>query len=132
MKNIRDILDFKDENVRRLGLLLVSTLIIIIASALAYARLVYEEALKVDNTVGITEGSGSTASAGMSLALATTLILTVPALVTSLTILSFRHKLSTRISNPPGRSESSPSGPVTMPSQREEWEESPSKDHSDA
>jgi hypothetical protein len=132
MKSIRDILDFKDENVRRLGLLLVSTLIIIIASALAYARLVYEEALKVNNTVGVTEGSGSTASAEMSLALATIVILAVPALVTSLTILSFRHKLSTRISNTPGRLESPSTGPASTPPRKEEWEESPSKDHSDA
>jgi hypothetical protein len=131
MKKIGDILDFKDKNVRRLGLLVVSTLIII-ASALAYARLVYEEALKVDNTVGVTEGSGSTASAGMSLALATIVILAVPALVTSLTILVFRHKLSTRISITHDRLESSSTAPASMPSHKEEWEESPSKDHSDA
>jgi hypothetical protein len=115
MKKIRDILAFERKNLRGLGLLLLSTLIIIIASALAYARVVYEQALNLGNPSGVTAGSNSTASAATSLGLATIVILVVPALLTGLSIFSFRHKLSMRFANTPGRSESSPTGPVSLP-----------------
>ncbi|HLE64629.1 MAG TPA: hypothetical protein VI816_00715, partial [Candidatus Bathyarchaeia archaeon] len=61
MKNIRDILDLKHKKSLRLGLLLLSTLFIISASALLYASMIYEKALDVGNTSGATTGSGSTA-----------------------------------------------------------------------
>ena len=44
MKNIRDILDLKHKKSLRLGLLLLSTLFIISASALVYASMIYEKA----------------------------------------------------------------------------------------
>src|SRR5438046_8706664 len=66
MRNISDILDLKHKKSLRLGLLLVSTLLIISSSALVYARLIYENALNVGNTSGVTTGSSKTAPAGES------------------------------------------------------------------
>src|SRR5713226_3816194 len=131
MKNIRDILDLKHKKSLRFGLLLRSTLLIISASALVYARMIYERALDVGNTSGVTTGSGSTALAEVSF--------TVAALVVGLGMFGFLREASKHISSAPGGRGSSPTGPVSvspgepgislplhLPSmQGEEWEESP-------
>ena len=138
MKNIRDILDLKHKKSLRLGLLLLSTLFIISASALVYASMIYEKALDVGNTSGVPTGSGSTASAEVSFTPATIMMLAGAALVVGLSMFGFLREASKHISNVPGGRGSSPTGPVSMspgapgiglplhlPSmQGEEWEES--------
>ena len=141
MKNTRDILDLKHKKSLRLGLLLLSTLFIISASALVYASMIYEKALDVRNTSGVTTGSGSTPSAEVSLTPATIMMLVVATLVVGLSMFGFVRKASKHIGNAPGGRGSSPTGSVSMslevpgiglpshlPSVRgEEWEESPTK-----
>ncbi len=126
----------------RIGLLILTTLLITSASALVYASMVYEKALDVGNTSGVTTGSGSTASAGVSFTSATIVILAVAALVVGLSMFGFLREASKHVSNAPGGRGSLPTGPVSMSPatpgigsplqlssmQGEEWEESPTKD----
>ena len=142
MRNTRDILDLKHKKSLRLGLLLLSTLFIISASALVYGSMVYEKALDVRNTSGVTTGSGSTASAEVSFTSATILMLVVATLVVGLSMFGFLRKASKHVSNAPGGRGSSTTGPVSMslevpgmglplhlpPVQGEEWEESATKE----
>ena len=152
MKNTRDISDLKHKKPLRLGLLLLSTVFIISASALVYARIIYEKALDVSNTNGVTTGSGSTASAGVSFTPAAIVMLAASALVIGLSMFGFLRAAFKHISNVPGGIGSSPTGLVStsetadspvsvspgapgivlsldLPSmQREEWEESPTKE----
>jgi hypothetical protein len=114
MKNIRDILDLKHKKSLRLGLLLVSTLLIISASALVYARMIYEKALDVGNTSGVTTGSGSTGSAGASLTPTVIATLAVAAFVAGLSVFGFLREAFKHISNAPGGRGSSPTSPVSV------------------
>ena len=128
MENVRDILDLKHKKTLRLGLLLLSTLGILSASALAYSRVVYERALNVGSVGGVATGSGSTASSGMTLSPATVLILAVLVFVIGLSVSIFLGKMSKRIGKTTGGPESSPTNPVSKSPEGEEWEESPTKD----
>ncbi len=128
MENMRDILDLKHKKTFRLGLLLLSTLIILSASALAYSRLVFERALNVGSVGGVATGSGSTTSAGVTLSPATVLILAVLVFVIGLGITVLLGKVSRRIGKTSGGPESSPTNPVSTSPGGEEWEESPTKD----
>jgi hypothetical protein len=118
---VRDILNLKHKKSLRLGLLLLSTLSILSASALAYSRVVLERALNVG-------GSGSTTSAGVTLAPATMLILVVLVFVIGLSILGLLRKVSRRIGKTTGGPGSSTTSPVSTSPGGEEWEESPTKD----
>ncbi len=142
MRNISDILDLRHKKSLRLGLLLVSTLFIISASALVYARLTYENALNVDNTSGVTTGSGTTAPAGESYPPAIIVVIAFSAIVISISLFGFlreaiKHKAS-------GGRESSLTAPASTPrgegvglslqpssKQGEDWEESPRKEESE-
>ena len=142
IRGILGILDLKHKKSLRLGLLSLSTLFIISESALVYASMIYEKALSVGNTSGTITGSGSTASAEVSIAPVTIMILAVASLVIGLSMFGFIREASKHISNFPGGLGSSPTGPVAMshgapgiglPShlnsmQEDEWEESPTKD----
>ena len=128
MKNVRDALDLKHKKSLRLGLLLLSTLSILSASALAYSRVVFERALIVGSVGGVATGSGSTTSAGVTLAPAKMLILVVLAFVIGLTIFGLLRKVSRRIGKTTGGPESSPKNPVSTSPGGEEWEESPTKE----
>jgi hypothetical protein len=135
MKNIRDILDLKQKKSLRLGLLLLSTLFMISASALVYAKMIYEKALDVGNTGGVTAGSGSTASPEVGFTTATIVMLAVVAVVVGLSVFGFLREAFKHIRNAPGGLGSSPTGPagiglpLDLPStQGEEWEESPAKE----
>jgi len=139
MRNISDILDLKHKKSLRLGLLLVSTLFIISSSALVYARVVYENALNVGNTSGVTTGSGTTAPAGESYPPAMIVVIAFSAIVISISLFGFlreaiKHKA-------PGGRELSLTSPASMPrgegislssqlssKQGEDWEESPRKE----
>ncbi len=139
MRNILvllDLLDLKHRKSLRLGLLLISTLLIISASALVYASMIYEKALLVGSTGGVTAGSGSTASAEVSFTPAAVMMLAVAGLVIGLSMFGFLREAAKHVNNAPGGLGSSPTGPASgiglplRPSsmQEEEWEESPTKD----
>ncbi len=125
---MRDILDLKHKKTLRLGVLLLSTLIILSASALAYSRVVYERALNVGSVGGVATGSGSTTSAGVTLSPATVLILAVLVFVIGLSITVLLAKVSRRIGKTSDGPETSPTDPVSTSPGGEEWEESATKD----
>jgi len=120
MKNIRDILNLVDKKSFRLGLLLVSTLVIISASAFVYAGMPYQRALNVGNSPG----------PEVSFTPATIMILLVSVIVAGLSLFSFRREASKHVSNSPRAGGSFPT--VFRSSREEEWEESPRKEESEA
>jgi len=113
MKQIRDILDKKSF---RLELLLVSTLVIISASAFVYAGMPYQRALNVGNSAG--PDAIFTPAAIM--------ILLVSMIVAGLSLFSFRREASKHVSNAPPTGGSFPT--VFKSSREEEWEEAPRKE----
>ena len=115
MKQIRDILDKKSF---RLELLLVSTLVIISASAFVYAGMPYQGALNVGNSAG----------PEASFTPATMMILLVSVIVAGLSLFSFRREASKHVSNAPRVGGTFPSGAVFKSAREEEWEESPRKE----
>jgi len=129
MKILRDILDLKHKKSLRLWLLLLSTLSILSASALAYARVVYERALNVGSIGGVTTGSGSTTPAGVTPAPATILMLAALVFVIGLSVLGLLRKVSRRIGKTTGGPGSLPTNPVLTSPGEDEWEESPTKEH---
>ena len=146
MKSIRDISGLKRKKSLGWGLLLFSTIFIISASALVYAKIIIEKPLNVGNTSGVAAGSGSTASAGVNFTPVVIVMLAVAAFVAGLGMFCFLREAFKHIINAPGGPGSSPTGPVPMaldvpgigspldlPSaQGEEWEESPMKEESSA
>jgi hypothetical protein len=128
MKNVRGMPDLKHKKSLRLGLLLLSTLGILGASALAYARVVYERALNVGSVGGVAAGSGSTTSGGANFAPTTMLILAVLVFVIGLGLFGLLRKVSRRTGKATGGRGSSPTSPVSTSTGEEEWEESPRKD----
>src|SRR3989449_7342691 len=122
MRNIRDFLkdvsDLIDKKPFRLELLLVSTLVIISASAFVYAGIPYQRSLNVGNPAG----------AEASFTLATIVILLVSVIVSGLSLFSFRREASKQVSNAPRVGGSFPSGTVFKSAREEEWEESPMKE----
>ncbi len=145
MKGIGDTMDLKHKKSLRLGLLLLSTLLIISASAVVYASMVYEKALEVGNTGGAATGSGSTASAEVSFTPAAIMMVVVAGVVVGLSMFVFLRRASKKISAPSGP-KSSQTGPLSLslevpgiglpsnlPSPRkDEWEESSTKEESSA
>src|SRR5207249_3744403 len=77
--------DLGGKNVLRLGLLVLSTLLIVGGSVFFYDRLVYERALSVG---GVITGSGSTTQTGLNPAPGTILILAVSAVLISLSLVA--------------------------------------------
>src|SRR2546425_9988917 len=123
MKNIRDFLkdvsDLIDKKPFRLGLLLVSTLVIISASVFVYAGIPYQRSLNVGNPAG----------PEASFTPATIMILLVSVIVAGLSLFSFRREASKHVSNAPRAGGSFPT--VFRSSREEEWEESPRKEESE-
>src|SRR5947208_16790366 len=113
MRNISDILDLKHKKSLRLGLLLISTLFIISASALVYARLISENALNVGNTSGVTTGSGTTAPAGESYPPAMIVVIAFAAIVISISLFGFVREAIKH--NASGGRELPLTRPATMP-----------------
>ncbi len=107
MENMRDILDLKHKKTLRMGLLLLSTIIILSASALAYARVVYERALDVSNVGGVATGSGSTTSVGINLVPVTMVVLAVLAFVIGLSVFVLLRRMPRHIQKTPGERGSS-------------------------
>ncbi len=144
---MKGILDLKRKKFLRLGILLLSTLFIISASALVYARIFIEKPLTVGNTSGVTAGSGSTASPGVNFTPAVMVMLAVVGIVVGLSMFTFLREAFKHVSNAPDLG-LSPTGPVSTspvstspatpgvglpspshlpPMERDEWEESPAK-----
>src|SRR5256712_3488908 len=123
MKNIRDFLkdvsDLIDKKPFRLGLLLVSTLVIISASVFVYAGIPYQRSLNVGNPAG----------PEASFTPATIMILLVSVIVSGLSLFSFRREASKHVSNAPRAGGSLLT--VFKPSREEEWEEAPRKEESE-
>lgn len=129
--------DLGKKKVLKLGLLLFSTLLIMIGSVFFYQRLVYERALSVSGTIT----GGSTTQTGLNATPATILILAVSAFLVSLSVFGllrevFRGKLKSRawtkeslatirVSLP---EEIAPS--LQVQSTRKDWEEAPEKEES--
>ena len=132
MKNLRDLLDLKHKKTLRMGLLLLSTIIILSASELAYARVVYERALDVSNVGGVATGSGSTTSAGINLLPGTMAVLAVLAFVIGLSVFVLLRRMPRHIQKTPGERGSSSTSPESASPGEEEWEESPKKKEAEA
>jgi|SRR5207245_1439512 len=142
MTNPEEILDqLRHKKALRIGILILTTLIIATASALVYASMIYEKMLDVGNTSGVTAGSGSTASGGVSFTPVAMMTLTVAGVV-GISMFWFLRKASKSVNNTLGRRGSLPTGPIStslevpgigltlnLPSTKgEEWEESRTKE----
>jgi hypothetical protein len=138
MKGMKGLFDLGGKNVLRLGLLVFSTLLIVGGSVFLYNRLVYERALSVG---GVITGSGSTTQTGLNPAPGTILILTVSAVLISLSVFGFlREVFRGRRNRKALAKESSPTAsvslspeiglPLQVPSVQRDWEESPKKEES--
>jgi hypothetical protein len=103
MKSFRDIFDLRHKKSFRLGLLLVSSVLIISATVLVYGRMVYEKPLNAGNA-----GSGSTAPTGISFSPATILILALSASVISLSLFGLLREVRKQIGKVSDTEESSP------------------------
>src|SRR2546426_5343495 len=136
MKGMKVLFDLGGKNVLRLGLLVLSTLLIVGGSIFFYDRLVYERALSVG---GVITGSGSTTQKGLNPAPATILILAVSAVLISLSVFGFLREVFRGKRNRRALAkESSPTDSVSLPpeiglslqvpSVKRDWEESPKKE----
>jgi len=138
MKGMKGLFDLGGKNVLRLGLLALSTILIVGGSVFFYDRLVYERALSVG---GVITGSGSTTQTGLNPAPGTILILAVSAVLISLSVFGFlREVFRGRRNRKALAKESSPTAsvslpleigpPLQVPSVQRDWEESPKKEES--
>lgn len=123
----------------KLGLLLASTIMIMIGSVFFYERLVYERALSVSGTIT----GGSTNQTGLNATPATILILAVAAFVVSLSVFGLlREVFRGRLKNRAFVKESLSTIRVSLPeeirpslqiqSKQKEWEEAPEKEESNS
>lgn len=130
MKDIQEVLHLDHNRLLRLGLLLASTLVIVITSALVYAGAVFQKALNVGAANGAT-GSGSATSSQAGIPFATIGILVLQVFVIGLSVFGFPPKLpkhlgkSLHIRHPPLTS------PGTKSGENDEWEESSGKSESE-
>ncbi|HVH14698.1 MAG TPA: hypothetical protein VNA15_03145 [Candidatus Angelobacter sp.] len=129
MKDIRAILHLDHNRLLRLGLLLASTLAIVITSALVYAGAVFQKALNVGTATGAT-GPGSTTSLQVGIPFATVGILVLQVFVISLSVFGFPPKLPKHLGKSLHVRHPLPTTPGSKPSEREEWEESSGKSES--
>lgn len=118
MENVKDILDLGYRNIRKFGLLLVSSFVIIGASILAYDRLVYERALNVGAT-SVTTGSGSATSANLPTAIIAVVVFSV--FVIALSIFGLLREVSKHRGDAVSAEEAS--GPASTVPEAEELEE---------
>jgi hypothetical protein len=136
MTGMKGLFDLGGKNVLRLGLLALSTLLIVGGSIFFYNRLVYERALSVS---GVITGSGSTTQTGLNPAPGTVLILAVSAVLISLSVFGFLREVFRGKRNRKALIKESSSTvsvslpleigpPLQVPSIKRDWEESPKKE----
>jgi len=109
----------------RLGLLLVSTSIIVIASLVAYNRITYEFPLAVGNTGQ--SALGPPTSAGVGIVFAMIVVAAILGFGAILGIFGSLRTVSNRISEIVER-ELSPRDSISGSQKEAEWEESPTKE----
>jgi len=138
MKGMKGLFDLGGKGVLRLGLLVISTILIVGGSVFFYNRLVYERALSVS---GVITGSASTTQTGLNPAPATILILAVSAVLISLSVFGFLREVFRGKRNSKALAkESSPTTsvslpleigpPLQVPSVQRDWEEATKKEES--
>jgi hypothetical protein len=118
MRPIKNVLDLKEKKVVRISLLALSTLSIIVGSAVAYSRVVYEQAINLGSTAS---GSGSTVLQGSPPVLAVVLVFTGVVISTSLFILL--RKVVMGVNEPHDQEESSSASPLFLSTLRTEMQE---------
>lgn len=129
MKDIEEILHLDHSRPLRLGLLLASTLAIVITSALVYAGAVFQKSLNVGIANGAT-GSGSSTSSEVGIPFATIGILILQVFVISLSVFGFPPKLPKHLGKSLHIRHPTPASPGTK-SGKDEWEESSGKNESE-
>jgi hypothetical protein len=118
MERIKHVLGLESERQARLGMLLVSTAIIIITSLVAYNRITYEFALAVGNTGQ--SALGPSTSAGVGILYAMIVVATILAFGAVLSIFGSLRNVSNRIGNVVR--ESLPAKSDSGSKQKDEWE----------
>lgn len=126
MKDIQSVLHLDRNRLLRLGLLLASTLAIVITSALVYAGAVFQKALNVGSANGAT-GSGSTTSSEVGIPFGTIGILALQFFVIGLGVFGFPPKLPKHPSKSLHVRHPLPTTPGSKSGEKEEWEESSGK-----
>ena len=129
MKDIKAILDVVQNRLLRLGLLLASALAIVTTSAIVYAGAVFQKSLNVGTANGVTD-SGSTAPSEIGIPFATIVILVLQAFVISLSVFGFPPRLPKSLRKTPHVRGPLATTPRSKSGEKEEWEESASKDES--
>jgi hypothetical protein len=124
MESLKHILDLRPKKQVRQALLLVSTSIIIITSLLAYNRITYEFPLAVGNTGQ--SALGPPTSAGVGILYAMIVVAAILGFVTVLSIFGSLRNVSDRISEIVVR-EPSPKDSVLRSQEKDEWEDSSTK-----
>jgi hypothetical protein len=124
-------LDLEHKKSFRVGLLLLSSLLIVSASAFVYARVVYEKALSLSGSGGVTTGTGTTAPTGVSSPLGIIAVLAFSALVISISLFAFLREASKHVRKTSTGQGSPPTGPGPTSSREEEWEEAQPKKEED-
>ena len=125
MRYIRNVLDLKEKKAVRIGLLALSTLSIIVGSAVAYSRMVYQQALNVGSAAS---GSGSTASRDSPPVL--TVVLVFTGVIISISLFILLREALTRVNKPHDQKESSSASPIFSSTLRTDTQESTTQEES--
>src|SRR5882762_10794607 len=128
MESIKRIMALRPKRQVRLGLLLVSTSIIIITSLLAYNRITYEFPLAVGNTGQ--SALGPPTSAGVGIVFAMIVVAAILGFGAVLSIFGSLRNLSNRITDVV--KESLPGDSISGPQKEAEWEDASTKRESKA
>jgi len=132
MKTVSEIVDPKNRNFLRFGSLLLSTLVVIGLSVVAYARIGSQKMLNIGGATGGTIGARSTAPVAVGLSPGTMVILSAIVVVFSLSLVGlFRPETNTDLSIP-SESEAPSQDPEPTPPEVEEWEDSAKTEESTA
>lgn len=129
MKDIQAILHLDDSRLR-LGLLLASTVAIVITSALVYAGAVFQKVLNVGTASGAT-GSGSATPSEVGIPFATIGILVLQVFFISLSVFGFPPKLPKHLGKSLHVRHQLPTTPGSKSDEKDEWEESSGKNESE-
>ena len=129
MESIKHILELKPKREVQLPLLLVSTLIIVITSLLAYNRISYEFPLSVGNTGQ--SALGPATSAGVSIVFAMIVVATILGFGAILSVYGSLRNVSNRITEIVARGPA-PKDSISGSQQKEEWEDASTETESKA
>jgi hypothetical protein len=108
MKDLSLLPDFKHKKLLRIGVLLVSSLAILTASTLAYARVFVETPISVNTSSSTTAGPSSTPTTGLDLSLPMILVLLALGVTISFGLFGIQRQASRRAGSPRVRQVSPP------------------------